>query len=285
MGALELAELPHVLADIAYTRPPDGPARIRIFPPSSGRRMEAPRRERVRVPVHDCRPVADRLSLDGAGFELRTRATGFRDFYDAERVRAEYYPEVAELLREATGAAAVFVFDHNVRSQARADRKERGVREPVDGAHNDYTLSSGPRRIREVLAENEAGPLAGRRAALVNVWRPIVGPVQDRPLAVCDARTTRLEDFLATEIEHYLEDDLETPHRTGEIFSFLRSPAHRWLYVSDMQPDEVLLLKCFDTAGDDVACFTGHTGFRNPAAPPDARPRESIEARTVVLFP
>jgi hypothetical protein len=51
-----------------------------------------------------------------------------------------------------------------------------------------------------------------------------------------------------------------------------------------MQPEEMLLLKCFDTADDGTARFTGHTGFENPTCPPDFLPRESIEARTVVVY-
>lgn len=277
--------LAHVTAAMNYTQPMEGRALVRVFPPASGRPIETPPRERVDVPVYDCRPIASELTLDDAGFELRRSAITFRDFYDAERVREAYYPEVVATLKEATGAEAVFVFDHNVRNQTRADRRERGVREPVDGAHNDYTLDSGPRRIREILAENDALHLAERRCALINLWRPIVGPVQDHPLAVCHARTTKLDDFIPTEIRHFDEEDLDVPRLTGEIYSFVHSPGHRWFYVSDMRPDEVLLLKCFDTAQDGRALFTGHTGFTNPACPPDYTPRESIEARTVVVWP
>lgn len=277
--------LRHVVAAMSYTQPLTGSARIRVFPPASGRKIESPPRERIEVPVYDCRPLANELTLDVAGFELLKDRTEFLDYYNPASVRAAYYPDVVRVLKKATGALAVFVFDHNVRNQTRADRKESGVREPVDGAHNDYTLSSGPRRIREVLAANDALALAGHRAALINLWRPIVGPVQDRPLAVCDARTTRLEDFIPTEIQHFQENDLENPSLTGEIYSFKHSPAHRWFYVSDMQPDEVILLKCFDTAADGRALFTGHTGFQNPACPAVFTPRESIEARTVVVFP
>ena len=172
-----------------------------------------------------------------------------------------------------------------MRNQPRSDRQEAGIREPVDGAHNDYTVSSGPRRVREILEENDATDLIGHRAALINLWRPIIGPVQDRPLAICDARSAKLEDFIPTEIQHFLEDDLETPHLTGQIYSFRHNPDHRWYYVSDMQPDEVMLLKCYDSADDGRACFTGHTGFNNPECPEEFTPRESIEARTVVIFP
>ena len=283
--SIDVSGLEHVIVDMSYTMPVSGPARIQIYPPSSGRPIATPARERVRVAVYDCRSIADRLTLDDAGFEVVAHRSSFHEYYNPERVRDEYYPEAVALLKRVTGAQEVFVFDHNVRNQTRSERGEAGVRLPVDGAHNDYTLSSGPRRIGEILAANQAQSLSGKRAALINLWRPIVGPVQDFPLAVCHARATKLDDFIPTEIRHYLEDNLETPHLTGEIYSFQHSPEHRWFYLSDMQPDEVMLLKCYDSADDGRAKFTGHTGFRNPACPADFIPRESIELRTVVVFP
>ena len=278
-------QLDYITAELCYTVPQAEPLRVRAFPPSSGRKLERPPRERCRMPVYDCRPIAAELNLDEAGFELRAHRSAFRDFFDEGAVRAHYYPEVASLLEKATGALRVFVFDHNVRSRPRSRRGEHGVREPVEGAHNDYTLDSGPNRVREILAKNGASHLAGHRAALINVWRPIVGPVQDHPLAVCDARSAELDDFMPTEIQHFGEGNLETPRHTGQIYSFRHRERHRWYYAPDMQPDEVLFLKCYDSAGDGRACFTGHTGFRNPVCPEDFIPRESIEARTLAIFP
>ncbi len=73
-------------------------------------------------------------------------------------------------------------------------------------------------------------------------------------------------------------------NRTGEVYSVRFNPDHRWCYVSDMQAHEVLLLKCYDSETDGRARFTAHSAFRNRTSPPDARPRESIEARCLVLF-
>jgi hypothetical protein len=285
MPTVDVSKLDHIMVPMSYTKPMEGQAQVTVWPPSSGRPFESPPRERVPVPVYDCRPIAHELTLDIAGFQLVAHRSAFTDFYVHDRVVAEYYPESVELMKAHTGALDVFIFDHNVRNQTRSDRGEHGVRTPTDGAHNDYTMSSGPRRIREVLEDNDASHLLGHRAAIINLWRPIVGPVQDHPLAICDARTTNMADFIPTTITHYLEEDLENPALTGEIYSFKYSDAHRWFVVSDMQPDEVVLLKCFDTAHDGRALFTGHTGFRNPQPPADAKPRESIELRTVVVFP
>ncbi|MDA0821391.1 MAG: CmcJ/NvfI family oxidoreductase [Proteobacteria bacterium] len=285
MDSINIAALPKIETSMAYTRPLDGPAKIRVFPPSSGRETENPPRERVTVQVYDCRPIADQLTMDDAGFQLVSHRSAFNDFYNADLVERDYYPEAAALLKESLGAVAVYIFDHNVRNKPRSDAGVQGVRLPVDGAHNDYTMSSGPRRIREVLADNNASHLIKHRAALVNLWRPIVGPVQDHPLAICHAGSTKLDDFIPTEIQHFMEGNLEEPSLVGEIYSFKHSQDHQWFAVSDMQPDEVIFLKCFDTATDGRAIFTGHTGFLNPNCPAEFKPRESIELRTVVIFP
>jgi hypothetical protein len=73
--------------------------------------------------------------------------------------------------------------------------------------------------------------------------------------------------------------------RRGEIYSVTYNPAHRWFYVPGMRVDEVLLLKCFDSLDDgSVARFAPHSAFVDPAAPPDAPFRESIELRTYLIF-
>jgi hypothetical protein len=236
------------------------------------------------VPISDARPIAAQLRLDEHGFELHSRPTAFADFYDDAAVRERYYPQVQGLMREITGARAVIAFDHNVRSAARAARGERGVRIPVDQVHNDYTEASGPKRKLEILAAAGRRDLADRRVAFVNLWRPIVGPVQDNPLAVCDARSVAPADLVATDIHHFGEDDLSVPRHSGQIQSVRYNPGHRWFYVSEMRPDEFLLLKCYDSRADGRARFMPHTGFRNPACPAEFVPRESIEARTLVVF-
>ena len=113
------------------------------------------------------------------------------------------------------------------------------------------------------------------RFAVINVWKPIRGPVEQAPLAVCDARTIRAEDFVPT--------DLRYRDRTGEIYSLRWSPTHAWFYFSRMAADEALLLKCFDSA-PARARFTAHSAFDDPGARPDAPVRESIEVRTLAFF-
>jgi hypothetical protein len=257
---------------------------VRVYPPASGLATVRPPSVQHVVSIRDARPIADRLRLDEHGFELHSRRTAFADFYDETAVRERYYPEVQGLVQAIMGALAVVVFDHNVRSAARAARGEHGVRTPVDQVHNDYTEQSGPKRKREILDAARRSDLADRHVAFVNLWRPIVGPVLDNPLTVCDAGSVSSEDLVATEIHHFGEGDLTVPRHSGQIQSVRYNPAHRWYYVSQMRPDEFLLLKCYDSRADGRARFMPHTGFRNPACPSEFVPRESIEARSLVVF-
>lgn len=277
------ADLPYVTARLAYLGPSDAPIEHRVYPVSSKLLTVRPPIDYRQMPIFDARGVAD-LSLDCEGFALHQHATAFADFYEDAAVKARYYPEVADFVRRTLGATDVTVFDHNTRSALRAKRGDAGVRLPVDAVHNDYTDQSGPKRAREILADAGKLDLLGRRFLFVNLWRPIVGPVQDNPLAVCDARSVRLEDIVDTPIHHFGEDDLTTPRHSGQIQSIRFFEGHRWYYVSAMQPDEVLFLKCFDSLNDGRARFMPHTGFKNPACPPEFTPRESIEARTLVIM-
>lgn len=271
-------------AALAYLADDCAVAEHRVYPVSASIASTRPPTSAVVMPIHDARPQADELDLDVQGFELHAFPPVTGDCYDDAFVRAHYYPQVEAFVREALGAHAVFVFDHNTRSRVRAARGEAGVRVPVAAVHNDYTERSGPRRAGEILAAAGRSDLAGRRYAFVNLWRPLLGPVRDTPLALCDARTVKADDIVDTPIHHYVEADLQQPSHSGEIQSLRASPHHRWYWFPDMQPHEALLLKCFDSATDGRARFMPHTGFDNPQCPLDHVPRESIEARTLVVF-
>ena len=228
------------------------------------------------VSIADGRPVVDRLSLDGAGFELRPHDTAVSSFYDDEEVRTIYYPEVEQLVKAATGASRVVIFDHTVRIEDEAQRDERAVRAPVRVVHNDYTVRSGPQRVVDLLDADDAETFLQHRFAVVNVWRSIGAPVETTPLAIADAQSIAPADLVAT--------DLVYPDRTGEIYHVTYSPNHRWFYFPKMRRDEALLIKVYDSVTDGRARFTPHSAFDDPTAPDDAAPRESIEVRTLISY-
>lgn len=226
--------------------------------------------------IADARLLAPPPALDREGFALADFPAPAVDFYDDESIERAYYPEVAAFLKRHTGAAEVFIFDHTVRVQDDSKRAEKAVRLPVRVVHNDYTEKSGPQRLRDLLEPEQAARFLKHRFAMVNVWRSI-GPTAERmPLAVADARAMAPGDFVAT--------DLVYEDRTGEIYQVANGPHQRWYYFSGMTGDEVVLLKCFDTARDGRARWTAHGAFENPRVAADTPPRESIEVRTVLSF-
>jgi hypothetical protein len=222
------------------------------------------------VTIEDARGREAEFTLDRNGFALIKARTAVADFYSPEEIKRVYYPEVERLLRERLGASRVFVFDHNVRNAGRPD-----LSQPVRRVHNDHTVNSAPRRVRDHLGD-DASELLKHRFGIVNVWRPIRGPVQDSPLALCDARSFTDNDLIPT--------DLVYAHVRGETSSVAYNPTHRWYYFSEMEPDEVVLIRVHDSADDGRARLSFHTSFDNPLAP-GAPPRESIEVRALVFFP
>lgn len=236
-------------------------------------------RVRCDVVVHDARAMA--LSIEREGVVLTEHRDGvIGDFRDEPALRATYYPAVERLVCAVTGAARARVFDHTHRSSGVARRAADGTDIAVDEAHNDYTERSGPRRVRELLAalvpDEDPDRLMRRRYAICNVWRPINGPVEQWPLAVCDMQSLRPDDFV--------EAVLHWPHRTGHVCAIRHRPAQRWLYAPAMDVHEALVFVCYDSAAHGDVRFGAHTAFIDPMSRDVARVRESIEARTIALF-
>lgn len=280
-------------------------------------------REKREMTVHNARSLdtAERRTVATNGFELLTRplASPSLDFFHHQQVAQTYYGECAQIVKNATGAPHVFAFDHNIRSATGKKGKRRiaggqQVQGPAHVVHGDYTLTSAPQRLRElanppsandtlrsVLNEGESllePEIVGRalddrgRFAIINVWRNIAHePVATHPIALCDAQSVQPEDLVVFEI-HY-ED------RVGENYFAKYSPRHRWYYYPEMTRDEALLIKQWDSAGTlaqsqgalpdasagQAPCtFSFHSAFADPATPPDAPERWSIEVRCVVLY-
>lgn len=275
--------------------------------------------ERVSVPVHDARSSVS--TLERNGFELRAHSLPdpALSFLRHEPVVRHYYPQCAALVREATGAAHVFAFDHNVRSaqgkqsRARIDGGQE-VQPPAHVVHGDYTLTSAPQRLQDLAmpprtndtlrpflprGESLIPPALAQRAAasasrfaIINVWRNIAEtPVAVHPLAMCDAQTVDPEDLVVFEI-HYAD-------RIGENYFARHAARHAWHFYPALTRDEVILIKQWDSAGPlarsegkradateaEAPCtFSFHSAFRDPQSPADAPDRWSIEVRCMVIW-
>jgi len=236
------------------------------------------------MPIKDARSLTKEPSVDDEGFAIVKHQSAVTDFYDTPQITETYYNEIISLLKTQLRATEVIIFDHNQRSKVRAQAGQPEIRTPVAAAHVDYTETSGPTRSAEILKTAQKTQYKHNRLVLINAWRPIIGPAQDFPLAICSSTSVDDLDLVKTDIHHFSETDLKTPRHSGQIYSLKHNENHNWYYYPDMQNNEVLLLRNWDSEKPALHGYTPHTGFQNSLAPVDFIPRESIEIRTLVVF-
>jgi len=249
-----------------------------FYEPEQPVKLNPPGTDPHEVAIVNGWPRVEQFDADRQGFELRPFPAAFSGYDDAAAVQDVFYPQVVDFVKRNTGANRVVIFDHTLRKRLPADLSQQTTvnRPAVLLVHSDYTIASGPQRVRDLLPD-EADELLKGRVQVINLWRPLKGPLQDAPLALCDAGTIDQHDLVAS--------DLVYKDRVGETYSVTYNPAHRWYYAPELRREEALLLKIMDSKTDGRARFMPHTSFTDPTTPADAFPRESIELRTLVFHP
>jgi hypothetical protein len=197
----------------------------------------------------------------------------------------------------STGATKVHVFSHIIRRDSRdaietsiaasslPDSASVGRVAPARFAHIDQSQAGAIRVLNDNLPPDTAAAFLKSRWSIINVWRPIK-PVSKDPLAVCDARSVLDEDLVPV-IANLPPKGSKTFENVsaGEGFETLApkaNPNHRWYYASAMTPEEVLLIKVFDSKRG-VARRVPHSAFTDPKTRNDTT-RQSIEVRCFVFY-
>lgn len=266
-----------VHAPMNYTVDNGRPADYYFYEPDPSVELNPPGTDTRIVPIADGWPLVNRFSADREGFELKPFDPGFTAFDDDAAVKSAFYDQVIAFVQRQTGAKRVVVFDHTLRKRLPPDLKQQTTvsRPAVVLVHSDYTVTSGPQRVREIVPD-DADTLLKNRVAFYNVWKPLYEVVEELPLAVIDASSQVEADLLRM--------DLKYRERTGEIYVLRHADAHRWWYFPRMTPDQALLIKTYDSETDGRARFPGHSAFEDPNSPPNPKRRESIEVRTMAFF-
>ncbi len=254
----------------------------------AGRTGERPRyyandhsRDTVLIEGHVMRVTESRAiatTLDREGFILIPHRSLIADFADRDAVWTRHRSEIADLIRDQSGADHVAVNAPGVLRYSE--------RSPTAGTLDN----SVPARFAHVdVSDATANAFASKsapsgqkiaRAAHYNVWRAISDPPQDVPLAVCDARTVSAGDLILADA---IFDVSDAPEWSFEGWVVAHNDAHRWHYFSNMNRDEVLVFKTNDTRTDVAHCVP-HVAFDDPACPHDAPPRASIEMRAIAYW-
>jgi len=238
-------------------------------------------RDERQVDVFDMREVEGGFNLRDNGVQLCSfpGVPEDIDWSDEQQVQSRYYPLAERFLKELTGASRVHVFDNTVRHghikaqpENRFELESQG--QPVGMVHVDYTPKGAPLRLHSVLPD-EAEELKKTPFAVIQVWRPLKGPVVSSPLGFVDASTVAKKDLINYKL-HF-------PGRTGYNYAVAENPDHRWYYAKGINTDEAYAFVCYESR-NDRARFTPHTGFKDLSVGPGAPPRESIEIRAFCFW-
>lgn len=267
-----------VTANLSFYKPPtDGSKPFNyVEQPPEGQPQRNFSDTSVPIQIHDLRdhPSRDKaFTLDTNAFAtLRASpspSSSAVDFTSDVSIKQCYYPEIERtLLTHVPGATRVLLFDHTIR---RAD--PAASRNPVQRVHIDQTKSSAEARVRHhIPSPTEADALLAGRVRIINVWRPLNGPVQSFPLAFADSSS--VGDEAVVPVEH------RYPDRTGETAAIRHTDGQKWWYNSGMTDEERVLLQCYDSGR---GARVPHSAFEDPRTPVGARGRESIEVRALVF--
>lgn len=207
---------------------------------------------------------------------------------DEDQVRKAYSQAARELVETyIPGAEDVIVFDRTIRRASATAKLNR----PVKKVHVDQSARAAVLRAEQYLPAEQAQAIKqGKlRLRIINVWRPLRGPITDHPLCLAESPSVTEEDLI--KVDHIY------PHREGETYHcrYRGMTDFRFWYLSAMEATDVWMIQCFDSVRDSEGrrrrC--AHASFEMIEPHPgeeDGAPmasegqlRESIEVRCLVL--
>ncbi|KAI0536366.1 hypothetical protein GGR58DRAFT_528394 [Xylaria digitata] len=255
------------------------------------------------IQVNDLRGQENEFDIHTHSFQL-CRWKPSTTLLDSDGIKQNLYPEAEKFVKVITGATRVHCFSHLIRQRTVeaniealrkleesrgkdnvSDREGFGMAVPARHAHIDQSGKGAHTLLNENLPD-EAEKLSKTRWGTVNLWRPIQTIRRD-PLCFCDGRTISEEDLVPM-------DAIPPPKGTSSFYESISrgngfqtlevraNPNHKWYYLSEMQPEEALIFKCYDSKNSSQSRCC-HASFKHPQTASDA-PRESMEMRFFVFY-
>ncbi|KAM3440640.1 hypothetical protein MY4824_002088 [Beauveria thailandica] len=259
------------------------------------------------LPIYNARnlDMPPRKMFSELGFtQLRLDCTlAAEEHWDAERVKDVLYPKYRSIAQSLfPDAARVEILEHAVRKrhpQWLSDGLERHqlkTNQPSDYVHigkvtcplsiqfpvldtetsiwnPDMTASSAAKCS---LKQFNIDTRNYSRFVVINLWKPIKGPVYDFPLSLCDRRTV---DYASQTTPM----DIVTHNYINENTRVYFDEKHKWYYWYGLEVNEVIAFIQADSAAENRAGVP-HTAFRDPRNIGNEQLRESIEARVFIYF-
>ncbi|KAI8949996.1 putative CmcJ-like methyltransferase [Xylaria longipes] len=142
--------------------------------------------------------------------------------------------------------------------------------QPATVAHSDYTPEGAIEQLKGSFPGQEAHFL-DKEYDMINVWKPLVGPNNDWPLALCDYSSIHPSDITQADVLH--------ADRITENQLLHPNDQHRWYYVENQQPNDLIVFRNVDSTGKRAVGF--HAAIPNPSS--TEPPRSSVEVRFVAF--
>ncbi|KAK3316096.1 hypothetical protein B0H66DRAFT_534359 [Apodospora peruviana] len=193
------------------------------------------------------------------------------EYRNEEKVKEILYPKYKSAVRFLfPDATRVEILEHAVRK-----RHPRWLSGNLERHHLDTNQPSDYVHIASRKFNNN--PKGYSRFVVVNLWKPIRGPVYDFRLTLCDRRTIGFaSQTTAMDIVHrnYINEN------TRVYFD----EKHEWYHWHGLQANEVIAFVQTDSVAENTAGVS-HTAFLDPRVGDDGKQlKESIEARVFVFF-
>ena len=243
------------------------------------------------VTIHDVRPHLDSFTMEETGFAfVKHRSDVAEDpilfegslksrHFSEDGIDAEYAKELCVFIKEMTGARDVFprLGGLVMRTSMRAETK--GWAGPADFVHLDFAPQAMQGWLDKTLAAQNRELQPYSRIQLFQAWRCVSPGPQDSTLAICDGGSVPSSDGVVVDS---ITGPVEIPGNRWDSRMCRFRGSHRWYYMPDMEPDDLILFKGYDSAMPD-AMNAMHSAFSNPLGQTGI-PRRSIEARIFVVY-
>lgn len=243
------------------------------------------------VLIRDARTRADSIHIEETGFEyIKHKSESAQDpalfdtnlrshHHTSEGPSAAYERELCAFLQERSGAREVFPQLAGLLTRTSLRATTRGWARPAYHVHLDFTAQAAQLMMEKTLTAQGRELAPFRRHVLYQTWRAISPGPQDNSLAICDGSSVPFSDGVV--VDSIIGPE-EIPGNRFDSRMSRYNPDHRWYYLSDMEPDDVLLFKGFDSELPN-AMNAMHSSFDNPLGS-EGVPRRSIEARFIAIF-
>lgn len=142
--------------------------------------------------------------------------------------------------------------------------------QPAAVAHTDYTRGGAVQQLKGSFPGQEEHFL-DKEYDMINIWKPLVGPNDDWPLALCDYSTIQPSDIVHADVLHV--------DRVTENQLLYPNEQQRWYYVENQRPNDLILFRNVDSTGKRAVGF--HAAVQNPSSTGPAR--TSVEVRFVAF--